>query len=101
MENQMNAKTVPVSTTALPSSRKVYESGALHPQIKVPMRAIALHPSSGEPDVFVYDSSGPYTDTRATIRIEQGLQRIREQWIHARKDVESGKKPAHSSPASE
>ncbi len=58
----MNAKTVPVSTAALPSSRKVYESGVLHPHIQVPMRAIKLHPSANEPDVFVYDSSGPYTD---------------------------------------
>ena len=91
----MNAKTVPVSTTALPASRKIYEPGALHPRIKVPMRAIKLHPSSGEPDLVVYDSSGPYTDTSATIRIEQGLERIREQWIHSRNDVERAAKPAH------
>ncbi|GFE87529.1 phosphomethylpyrimidine synthase [Steroidobacter agaridevorans] len=88
MENQMNATTVPVSTAALPSSRKVYESGVLHPYIQVPMRAIQLHPSANEPDVVVYDSSGPYTDPRANIQIERGLTRIREPWILARKDVE-------------
>ncbi|WP_308683792.1 phosphomethylpyrimidine synthase ThiC [Steroidobacter agaridevorans] len=84
----MNATTVPVSTAALPSSRKVYESGVLHPYIQVPMRAIQLHPSANEPDVVVYDSSGPYTDPRANIQIERGLTRIREPWILARKDVE-------------
>jgi len=84
----MNATTVPVSTAALPASRKVYESGVLHPQIQVPMRAIKLHPSANEPDLYVYDSSGPYTDPRADIRIERGLTRIREPWILARGDVE-------------
>jgi phosphomethylpyrimidine synthase len=88
MENQMNAKTVPVSTAALPSSRKVYESGVLHPHIQVPMRAIKLHPSANEPDVVVYDSSGPYTDPRENIEIERGLTRIREPWVLARRDVE-------------
>ena len=84
----MNANTVPVSTAALPASRKVHESGVLHPDIQVPMRAITLHPSAREPDVFVYDSSGPYTDPRVNIHIEQGLPRIRERWIHARNDIE-------------
>lgn len=84
----MNATTVPVSTAALPSSQKVYESGVLHPHIQVPMRAIKLHPSANEPDVVVYDSSGPYTDPRANIQIERGLTRIREPWILARQNVE-------------
>ena len=84
----MKATTVPVSTAALPSSRKVYESGVLHPAIQVPMRAIKLHPSANEPDVVVYDSSGPYTDPRANIQIERGLTRIRGPWILARNDVE-------------
>ncbi|HEY0940932.1 MAG TPA: phosphomethylpyrimidine synthase ThiC [Steroidobacter sp.] len=99
----MNAQTelVPVSTAALPSSRKIYEPGALHPQIKVPMRAIKLHPSAREPDLVVYDSSGPYTDPSAKIHIEQGLERIREQWIHSRNDVERGQPPAHPGSASE
>jgi phosphomethylpyrimidine synthase len=77
-----------VSTTALPSSRKVYQPGTLNPYINVPMRAITLHPSAREPDVLVYDSSGPYTDPRETIRIEHGLSRTREPWIRARQDVE-------------
>lgn len=84
----MNATTVPVSTAALPASRKVYESGVLHPYIQVPMRAIKLHPSANESDLVVYDSSGPYTDPRANIQIEHGLTRIREPWILARRDVE-------------
>jgi phosphomethylpyrimidine synthase len=101
MNAGMNAKTVPVSTAALPASRKIYQSGTLHPHIKVPMRAIALHPSAGEPDLLVYDSSGPYTDSSASIHIERGLPRIREQWIRARNDVEPVQRPARPSSAME
>ncbi|MFO0484755.1 MAG: phosphomethylpyrimidine synthase ThiC, partial [Sphingobacteriia bacterium] len=35
-----------------------------------------------------YDTSGPYTDPQADIRIEQGLNRLREGWIRQRGDVE-------------
>jgi len=78
-----------VTTGPLPGSTKVFKAGRLHPQIRVPMREIALHPSAGEPPVTVYDSSGPYTDPAARIAIEQGLPRLREAWIAASGDVEA------------
>ncbi len=73
----------------LPASRKVYAEGDIHPDIRVPMREIAVHPTSGEPPVTVYDSSGPYTDPSQTIDIEKGLPRLREAWIAARGDTEA------------
>ncbi|MGH8149728.1 MAG: phosphomethylpyrimidine synthase ThiC, partial [Steroidobacteraceae bacterium] len=78
-----------VATQSLPASRKVYQSGELHAGIRVPMREISLHPSSGEPPLTVYDSSGPYTDPAAHIDIQRGLPRLREKWILARGDVEA------------
>ncbi|MCT8997198.1 phosphomethylpyrimidine synthase ThiC [Chelativorans intermedius] len=81
--------TLNVTTGALPASRKVYRPGTLHPQIRVPMREIELHPSAGEPPLTVYDSSGPYTDPQAGIDIARGLPRLREGWIAARGDVEA------------
>jgi phosphomethylpyrimidine synthase len=84
----MNAVTPAISTGALPSSRKVFKSGTLHPDIRVPMREIALHPTANEPPVTVYDSSGPYTDPDATIEIGKGLFRIREDWIVGRGDID-------------
>ncbi len=78
-----------VTTGALPASRKVWKAGTLHPEIRVPMREIALHPSAGEPDVRVYDSSGPYTDPEAAIDTANGLPRHREAWIAARGDTEA------------
>jgi len=77
-----------VASSALPASRKIYQSGELHPGIRVPLRQIALHPSAREAPVNVYDSSGPYTDAAAQINIERGLPRLRESWLHARGDTE-------------
>ncbi len=84
----MNAVALPVTSAPLPASRKLYECGTLHPDIKVPMRAIALHPSAKEADLVVYDSSGPYTDPTVQIEIETGLPRTRDAWIRSRGDVE-------------
>ena len=77
-----------VTTGPLPASRRVWHTGVLHPEIRVPMREIDLHPTAGEPPVTVYDSSGPYTDPDAQITIDQGLPRLREDWIAARGDTE-------------
>lgn len=78
-----------VTTGPLPSSTKIFLAGDMHPDIRVPLRQIALHPTSGEPPVNVYDASGPYTDPQATIAIDQGLARHRTAWVKARGDVEA------------
>jgi phosphomethylpyrimidine synthase len=88
--NIATTKLTPVVTTGpLPASAKVLKAGTIHPDIRVPMRQIALHPTSGEPPVTVYDSSGPYTVEGAAISIDAGLPRLRESWISARGDVEA------------
>jgi phosphomethylpyrimidine synthase len=87
--NIENLKPVPAVTTGpFPASTKVFAKGTIHPQIRVPMRQIALHPTSGEPAVTVYDSSGPYTSEDAAISIDKGLPRLRAGWMAARGDVE-------------
>ena len=78
-----------VTTGPLPASRKIYIPGDIHPDIRVPMREISVHPTSGEPPVVVYDSSGAYTIDGADIRIEQGLPGLRRDWVLARGDVEA------------
>ncbi|WP_440984029.1 phosphomethylpyrimidine synthase ThiC, partial [Shinella sumterensis] len=77
-----------VTTGALPASRKIHIAGERHPEIRVPMREISLHPTSGEPPVIVYDASGAYTDPDHIVAIESGLPRLRESWIAARGDTE-------------
>jgi len=78
---------------AIPGSSKVYVTGS-RPDIRVPMREVALSPSSGrfgneenEP-VRLYDTSGPYTDPLQRIDMEQGLPPLRAGWIRERDDTE-------------
>ncbi|WP_417834095.1 phosphomethylpyrimidine synthase ThiC [Thalassospira xiamenensis] len=77
-----------VTTGALPASRKIHIAGSHFPDIHVPMREIAVHPTAGEPPIRVYDPSGPYTDPDVTIDIAKGLPRLRRSWIAARADTE-------------
>ena len=77
-----------VTTGPLPTSRKIHITGSRFPDIRVPMREIAVHPTAGEPPIKVYDPSGPYTDPDVTIDIAKGLPRLRRSWIAARSDTE-------------
>ena len=72
-----------VTTGPIRGSRKIHVG-----PLKVAMREISLEPSSGEPPVRVYDTSGPYTDPNASIDIAAGLPELRSFWIRARGDVE-------------
>ncbi len=81
-------KTTTITTGPLPASTKYYESGKIHPAIRVPHRAIATHPSASEAPLSVYDTSGPYSDPAHSIVIEAGLPRWREALVLARGDVE-------------
>ena len=87
--NPIVSSTPTVSTGPLPASTKVYKTGHFHPDIRVPMREIAVHPTAGEPNVAVYDSSGPYSDPSAEIDIARGIPRVRESWLAAQGDVHS------------
>jgi phosphomethylpyrimidine synthase len=84
----MNAQSWHVVAQSLPASRKIYACGSRHPDLRVAMREIALHPSSGERPMTVYDPSGPYTDPSIAIDIRAGLARLRAPWIAARADTE-------------
>jgi len=76
----------------LPASRKVYVTGT-RPDLRVPMREITQSDTAagfGEqknPPLFVYDTSGPYTDPGARIDIRAGLPALRERWIEERADT--------------
>ena len=71
-----------VTTGPIRGSKKIHVG-----PLNVAMREIHLEPSSGEPPVRVYDTSGPYTDSNARIDIGVGLNEIRRPWIMARGDV--------------
>ncbi|WP_305799422.1 phosphomethylpyrimidine synthase ThiC [Marinobacterium weihaiense] len=81
------------SVQPFPKSRKVYVEGS-RPDIRVPMREITLDDTptdmGGEKNdpLYVYDTSGPYTDPDATIDVRKGLAPLRENWILERDDTE-------------
>ncbi len=68
-----------------PASTKIYVPGQVHPDLRVPMRQVAL--SNGE-SATLYDTSGPYTDPTAHIDVRAGLPDLRSPWIEARGDTE-------------
>ena len=99
-ETEKSASGAPSSDSPLPNSKKVYVSGTVHPDIRVPFREIALAPTktmSGEMEVNepvrVYDTSGPWGENASparTVTLDpvQGLPALRGDWILARGDVE-------------
>ena len=79
----------------LPNSRKIYLSGKLHPNIRVPFREISLAATktmSGEIEanepVRVYDTSGPWGDPEFHGDVTRGLPPVRAEWIPDCGDVE-------------
>ena len=77
------------AAAATGGSRKMYVQGG-DPSIRVPMREIALTDGTTH---AVYDTSGPYTDTDATIDVRTGLSALRERWIDLRGDTDVLEKP--------
>lgn len=77
----------------LPNSRKIYTTGS-RPDIQVPMREISQSDTAASidaeknPPIYVYDTSGPYTDPSVKIDIRSGLPALRENWIDSRDDTE-------------
>ena len=82
-----------------PSSEKVYMEGTLFPEIRVAMRKVNLTPTvtkdkngekhfSENAPVYIYDTSGAYSDPKVEINLKRGLPRLREPWILKRGGVE-------------
>jgi len=77
-----------------PNSEKVYMLGNIYPDIRVGMRKVNLTPTvtivdgerkerANEP-VYVYDTSGVYSDPDVEIDLKKGLPKLRQPWIDER-----------------
>jgi phosphomethylpyrimidine synthase len=77
-----------VTTGQISNSKKIYSTPESAPDLRVPLREIALSASAAEPPLHIYDTSGPYTDPDATINVEEGLPRTRIEWVRERGGVE-------------
>ena len=76
-----------------PNSEKIYTEGS-KANIRVPSRMIKQTPTKlnntiqlNEP-IYVYDTTGPYTDPGYKIDVSSGLKKTRKQWIEQRGDTE-------------
>ncbi|MGD8189028.1 phosphomethylpyrimidine synthase ThiC [Brevibacillus ginsengisoli] len=94
MSNYQESLSAITTPRQYPNSRKFYVSGS-RPDIQVPMREIALHPTrsiNGEmkenAPLQIYDTSGVYTDESVNMNIHHGLQPKRLNWVLERQDVE-------------
>ena len=78
---------------------KAYMPGQLFPYIRVGMTKVNLTPTVTRDDhgvphmepnapVYIYDTSGPFSDPAIEVDLKKGLPRIREQWILDRNDTE-------------
>jgi phosphomethylpyrimidine synthase len=82
------------ATGSLPNSRKVYAEGTRQ-GVRVPMREITQSDTAASfgkeknPPIFVYDTSGPYTEPECSIDIRRGLPALRGGWIEQRADTET------------
>ncbi len=74
--------TLPAVTTGpLPASRKIFVTPDEAPDLRVPLREIMLSEGAGEPNLPVYDTSGPYTDPAVTIDVNAGPAARRIEWV--------------------
>jgi phosphomethylpyrimidine synthase len=87
---QMDAQlTGPIS-----GSEKMYIQGS-RADIQVPMRKISLSDSQStdgpvkNAPLYVYDTSGPYTDPAYHVDVRKGLPALRSKWIESRGDTEA------------
>ncbi|HEY0634032.1 MAG TPA: phosphomethylpyrimidine synthase ThiC, partial [Gammaproteobacteria bacterium] len=80
-------------TQPFPKSQKQYVTGS-RADLRVPVRVVEQSDTqtSGAPEknppIYIYDTSGPYTDPQASIDLLKGLPALREKWIEERGDTE-------------
>jgi phosphomethylpyrimidine synthase len=79
-------------TRPFPNARKVYVQGS-RADIRVPMREVRQTPTvtnaglEPNPPVYVYDTSGPFTDPDVRVDLTRGLPEVRTRWIEERGDT--------------
>ncbi len=90
---------MPQDNKAYAKREKAYMQGKLFPYIQVGMTKVNLTPTvtkdergipHTEPNapVYIYDTSGPFSDPNIEVDLKKGLPRMRESWILERNDTE-------------
>jgi phosphomethylpyrimidine synthase len=80
-------------TRPFANSQKIYLPGS-RADLQVPLREVSQTPTHTErgvevnPPIYIYDTSGPYTDPAVKIDLLKGLPDVRSSWITERQDTE-------------
>ena len=86
---------MPNDNQAYAKREKAYMNGTLFPDVRVGMIKVNLTPTvtrdergipRTEPNapVYIYDTSGPYSDPNYKVDLKKGLPRLRQRWIDER-----------------
>jgi phosphomethylpyrimidine synthase len=71
-----------------PNSSKVYANGT-YDGLRVPFREVTIGAANAnECSMWMYDTSGPWTDHAVCLNVREGLPPVRGAWIESRNDTE-------------
>ena len=85
-------------TKPFANSRKIFVAGS-RGDLRVPMREVIQTPTETQgdaednPPIYLYDTSGPYTDPGVRIDLMRGMPDVRTAWIEERADTETLRGP--------
>ncbi len=84
-----------ITQMPIDGSKKVYIQSERDPRVRVPMRRIDLADTvapdgNSRPNapVYVYDTSGPFTDPDIEVNVMEGIPQLRVDWIAERGDTD-------------
>ncbi|QGR02372.1 phosphomethylpyrimidine synthase ThiC [Ehrlichia ruminantium] len=72
--------------TIFPSSCKEYIAGKIYKNIQIGMRKISFN--NDTESILIYDTGGPHSDKNIQTNINNGIKKLRLDWIADRQDVE-------------
>lgn len=85
-------------TISYPASEKVYLSGRIYPDLRVGMRRVSLTPTVANEGgcettrdhapVYIYDTSGPYSDPLVQTDLKRGLPKLRADWRNGQRGTQ-------------
>ena len=84
-----NKKKTDITIGPFPSSKKVYLKGNVFPNIRIPMRQINLSKEANPNKIYIYDSSGAYSEFKSNndFNINLGLKKNRRKWMEKNKSI--------------
>ena len=89
MDKRINNKKRNITIGPFPSSKKIYLKGKIFSDLKIPIRQINLSKEAKPNKIYIYDSSGVYTESKNNndFNINLGLKKNRKKWINKNKYI--------------